>query len=148
MTALAFQTSMRQAAVDLLTGYVDSLDEKIKLQVYRARPASLFPPTAFVDRLSETLTFVGMSLMRRVPTATVVVVHGLFDSGEAVDQRDAFVDGFLDYVREQFHAAGANTLIGGVSVEDDPNYIPDWLPVEKQRAYYATVINLEGLALD
>ena len=27
----------------------------------------------------------------------MIVIHGIFDSKEAADQKDAFVDGFLDW---------------------------------------------------
>lgn len=145
-TATEFRAAMRAAAVELVTDF--ALDREIKLQVYRARPASLFPPTAFVERIRERVTFLGPTFRQRTPVVEMVVVHGLFDSGDAVDQADRFVDGFTEWVTERYHAAGDNTLIGAVSAEDNPTYIPDWLPLEKQRTYFATVISLEGLALD
>ena len=74
------------------------------------------------------------------------VLHGLFDSKDAADQRDAFVDGFLDWAIDRYHAAGANTLVAVRAVQDLPNYVPDWLPPEEQRTYYATRLSLEGLA--
>ena len=81
-------------------------------------------------------------------TGKKYVLDGLFDSADAVVQRDDFVDGFLDWCADRFHAAGANTLIGAISLEDDPEYTPTWQPPEVQRTYYATRISLEGLALD
>jgi hypothetical protein len=74
----------------------------------------------------------------------VIVLHGVFDSGETVDQRDRFVDGFLDWTVERFHAAGANTNLEVRAVRDLPVYVPDWLPSDVN--YYATVITLEGAA--
>lgn len=141
---MGFRADMRGAAVTLLEAYASSAS--VKLQVYPGRPRSINPPTAFVDRISEGLTYPGVTLTQRVPTVEVVVLHGLFDSKDAVEQGDAFVDGFLMYVATQYHAAGANTLIAGVSTSDDPNYIPDWLPPQEQRSYYATTISLEGFA--
>src|SRR5688500_7353574 len=101
------QAATRAAAVSLLTDYAASPEPAIKLQIYRARPASLHPPTAFVDSVGESIAYVG-HLMQRTPRADVVVVHGLFDSGEAVDQADAFLDGFIEWVRDRIHEAGAN----------------------------------------
>lgn len=140
------QASFRAAAVTLLETYATAAS--VKLQVYRARPASIYPPTAFVDAMGEAIVFTGPTLRQRTPTVEVVVVHGLFDSGDTVDQRDAFVDGFTDYMAGQYHAAGANTLIGAVGFTDDPAYVPDWLPLEKQRTYYATRLTLEGFATE
>lgn len=139
---MATQAAMRAAAVELLTDYAASAS--VKLQVYAGRPRSLYPPTAFVDKLREVLAYVGPTLRQRTPTADVIVVHGLFDAKDAAEQKDAFVDGFLDWVNVNMHAAGPNTLIAGVATEDLPNYIPEWLPPEMQRQYYATAIALEG----
>lgn len=145
MTIIAFETSVRTAAVTLLQGYASAAS--VKLQVYRARPRSIAPPTAFIDGLRERFVFTGPTLLQRSPSAELLIIHGLFDSGEAADQRDAFVDGFVDYMLTSYHAAGANTTLGLVEITDEPNYIPDWLPPEEQRSYYATRIILEGLAL-
>jgi hypothetical protein len=136
---------MRAAAVTLLTEY--AADAEIALQVYPGRPRTLLPPTAFVDGIRETLPTDGSMLVRRIPTATVVVLHGLMDSKEAADQKDAFVDGFIDWTLDRLHAAGANTTVAVTETEDLPNYVPDWLPPEQQKTYYASRIELEGLAL-
>ena len=143
---IPFQTQLRAAAVELLTDY--AADRDLKLQVYPARPRSIFPPAAFIDRMNERMDFLGPVQYRRNPTVEVMVIHGLFDHKDAVDQRDAFVDGFLDWCADRFHAAGENTLMGAVSIEDDPSFVPDWQPPDVQKTYFATRISLEGLALD
>jgi hypothetical protein len=103
-------------------------------------------PCAFVDRMTATFTTVGITLTQTTPRAEVLVLHGLFDTKDATEQRDAFVDGFTNYVQTQFHAAGTNTLIESASVEDEPDFTTDWMPPEQQRTYYATRITLEGFA--
>lgn len=142
MSRYALETAVRAAAIDMLTDYASSAS--VKLQIYRARPRSVNPPCAFIEGLRETVTFDAMQ-ERRVQV-DITVLHGLFDSGEAVDQRDAFVDGFIDWATDNFHEAGTNTGIEPRSIEDEPNYIPDWLPPEQQRSYYATTLTLEGFA--
>jgi hypothetical protein len=97
------------------------------------------------DRLVD---FLAPDIFQHTPGVEIVVLHGTFDSGDAVDQRDRFVDAFVDWVRTRFHAAGANTLLRVTSLEDDPTYVPDWLPPEQQRTYYGTRISLEGAATD
>lgn len=139
-----FESAIRAAAVELLTDFAS--DEGLKLQVYRARPRTIYPPTAFVDSMAERIAYSNTVLRQRTPVATVVVVHGLYDSGEAVDQRDAFVDAFLDWVTDRYHAAGASTLIALTEVNDIPTWVPDWLPPENQKTYYATELTLEGYA--
>lgn len=140
---LAFETAVRAGAVSILEGYRTSAD--VKLQVYRARPASVNAPSAFVDRMTDRIEHTA-SLRQRYVRAEVIVLHGLFDSGEAVDQRDAFVDGFFDYIRDQLFEAAAGTTLDLVNVEDIPVYVPDWLRLEAQRSYYATRLTLEGFA--
>lgn len=140
---MGFRADLRAAAVTLLSEY--AADADIRLQVYRARPASINTPCAFVDNIREEREFTAQ-LIQRTPTLEVIVLHGLFDSGEAVDQGDAFVDGFLAWVDDRIHQAGGSTTIGAVSTEDQPTYVPDWLPPDRQRTYYATQVNLEGFA--
>jgi hypothetical protein len=142
---VSFEGDVRAACITTLDAYATA--QSVKLQTYRGRPRSIKPPTAFVDLVRETIVYVG-HMMQRTVQADVVLLHGLFDSGEATDQRDTFVDGYIDYVRGQVHAAGPQTTLGVVSTEDDPTYVPDWLPREEQRTYFATRITLEGYAGD
>ena len=132
------QAALRAAVVQLLKDY--AADAHIKLQVYPGRPRTLYPPTAFVDTMHERITYDG--LRQRYPTAEVVVVWGLFDSAEAVAQRDAFVDGFLDWWTDKPHAVSANSISDINAFGDLPAYVPDW--VEAKNAYYATLITVEG----
>lgn len=134
----------RTAAMELLRDYAVSAG--VKLQSYRARPALIAPPTAFVDTVGEALAYPAHVLPQRTIRVQVVLVHGLFDGGEAVDQADEFVDGFITWVTADVHASGANTTIGVVEVEDDPTWVPEWMAPEKQRTYFATRIVLEVFA--
>lgn len=144
---MTLQADFRAAAVTLLTECAAA--SGVRLQVYRARPASIKPPTAFVDSMEDDLTdFLASAIFQHVPTVNLVLLWGLFDSGEAVDQRDAFVDAFHDYIRTRFHQAGGTTLIRPDLVQDDPAYVPDWLSLDKQATYYATRITLKGDATD
>lgn len=144
MSVPGLQAAVRAAAVELLADYAASAG--IGLQVYPGRPRSLFPPTAFVDRIVETIEYPGVMLQQRTPRCEMVVIHGLFDSKDATEQKDAFVDGLLEWVTANYHAAGANTLVAVVSVEDEPAYVNDWMPPAEQRTYYATRLTLEGYA--
>lgn len=148
---MTLRVDMRAACVSLLTAYAASAS--VRLQVYRARPRTLSAPCAFVDVVRESRVYHGVQLVQRTPQADVVIVHGprlpeggSFDSGVAVDQADAFVDGFTAWVDASVHAIGPNTTIGAVSVEDDPTFVPDWMPPNEQVSYYATRITLEGFA--
>lgn len=143
MSRIAFQTLMRAAAVAFLTDYAAAAN--VRMQVYPARPRTVFPPTGFVDSLSERIEYTGLN--QRFPSAEIVVVHGYFDSKEAADQRDAFVDGFIDWSLDRYHQASGNTMVRVTEVDDLPNFVPDWIPPAEQKTYYATRITLEGLAL-
>lgn len=151
-----FSADLRAAAVELLRDYGastvgDPPDERPaspNLSVYRARPTTIKAPHAFVDGIREGITYFGPTNFQRNPTVDVIVVHALFDSGDAADQRDRFVDGFLTWVSGLPHAGGPNTLVGIEDIEDLPDYVPDWLPTRDQKTYYATRFGLRGLALE
>lgn len=142
---MGFQADLRAACVEMLADY--AADDGIRLQVYPARPRSIAPRTAFVDIIRESIDYIGITLRQRRPIAEVIVIHGIFDSKEAADQKDAFVDGFLDWVNTHYHEAGANTLVAVTNTEDVPDYVPSWLaPPAGTSVYYATRITVEGLA--
>lgn len=120
------------------------------MQVYSGRPLSIYAPTGFVDLMGDNTTdFPGSStIYQHAPIVEIITVWGLFDSKEAVDQRDAFVDAFHEWVRARPHEAGARSLFSPRTLTDLPTWIPDWLPEEQQRTYYATRITLEGFVTD
>jgi hypothetical protein len=136
--------AVRAAAVEMLRAY--GADAGVRLQVYPGRPKSLHPPTAFVDRLTESADYTAHPRPQRTVRAEVLVLFGLFDSADAADQKDAFADGFLDWATDNVHAAGANTTVAVTEIEDEPAWTPDWLPRrdEQLASYYATRITLEG----
>jgi hypothetical protein len=144
LVRIPFQAAARAGAVQLLTDF--KADVGINLQIYPGRPRSVQPPTAFIDSINETIGDYFATQRQRQPSVEVIVLHGVFDYAETVSQRDAFVDGFLDWVADRFHAFGANTLVEVTSVTDIPVFVPDWQPPEQQRQYYGTRITLEGLA--
>lgn len=148
---MTFATS--EASAVLTQSVVDALEafkaaEGLNLQVYPGRPANLFPPTAWVDARHDSIefNFAGASAyntMEHTATVEVIVVHGLFDSAEAVDQRDAWVDAFNNYLRANRFVglAGGNSVLERLRVDDVPNYVPDW--IERPSTYYATLYRLE-----
>lgn len=146
VTRVAFQTAMREASVQLVRDF--AVDYDVKLQVYPGRPRTIFPPTAFVDRIREQILYIGPVSRQRTVFVDMVILHGLFDSAEAAAQKDAFIDRFADWVLDRYRAAGSNTEISVSETSDDPNYVPEWQPEAERRSYYATTVTLEGLALD
>lgn len=97
----------------------------------------------------ELAPFPGSStLFQHVLGIEVVAVWGLFDSLEAVTQRDTFIDAFHDVVRNAPHQAGGATLIGSRSVADIPLFVPDWLPEVEQVVYFASRFTLGGERTD
>ena len=144
-TTIPFQAQMRAAAVELLREYAAGAGTN--LQVYPARPMQLYPPTAFVEAINEDTVFSGPKNRQRTVRAECLVIHGTFDTKEAADQRDVFVDGFMDYVTDNREAAGDATTIGSISTVDVPVYNPDWgSDLQRNTSYYATRITLEGYA--
>ncbi len=139
---MGFQADVRAGVLQELSSYASAAS--VKLQIYAGRPRSLQPPTAFVDVMRETIVYSG-HVMERTVQVDIVLVHGSFDSADAAAQKDAFTDGFIEQVRSNtFSAAGANSTLGVVSTEDDPTFVPEWVPRDEQRTYYATRITLEA----
>jgi len=139
-TRTAMQTSLRAAAIELLEDF--AADAGINLQTYPGRPKSIYPPCAFVNTVNDSLQYSGLRV--RVTTAEIIVIHGLFDTGDTTAQKDAFMDAFLDWVTDNPHVTNADAIGLVTATDDDPNFIPDWMPPEEQRSYYATRIILEG----
>lgn len=143
---MGFQADVRSAATTTLKAYATA--QSVTLQVYAGRPRSVTPPTAFVDAMRETIEYVG-HMMQRTVQADIVLIHGSFDSADSAAQKDEFVDGYIEYIRDpsiSLSAAGANTTLGVVSTEDDPTFTPDWLGRDNggDRTYFASRITLEG----
>jgi len=123
-------------------------DSGLNLQIYPGRPRTLVPPSIWQDRRRDTISFRGardVNFMGHVLTTELVALHGLFDSADAVAQRDAFVDAFTSYVRANRDTglAGPNSVLLSMVVDDVPNYVPDWVPERDQLTYFATLITLE-----
>jgi hypothetical protein len=141
------------AAVSLTSNIHSSLlafkaAEGISLQVYPGRPRTLVPPSIWQDRRQDTISFRGVrdvNFMGHTLRTELVALHGLFDSGEAVAQRDAFVDAFASYIRANRDTglAGPNSVLLSMVLDDVPNYVPDWVPERDQLVYFATLITLE-----
>ena len=153
--ATTFATDLRAASIEMLRGYRDAVkvtDPDYVLNVWEARPSSINPPIAFFDRIRERFTDAG-PFIQRTPQALVLVLHGLWDGKDTAQQRDRFVDGFLEYARTRYHDAGGNTLLELRAAEDIPYFVPEWIVSARQfqrddlqRAYYATQLTLEGYA--
>ena len=121
------QAAYRAAAVTFMTDYAVSMD--IGLQVYPGRARTLMPPdTHYQGNI----------------TVRVIVLWGLFDSLDAVTQKDEFIDGMAVWAYAHPHQAGGNSLIWLAETQDLPDYVPEWLPPEQQKTYYATEISLGG----
>ena len=123
----------------------------VQMQTYPARPMSLYPPTGFVSEMGDTLTpFPATAkLYQHAPAIECIFIWGTFDSKEAADQRDSFIDAFHAWVADNPAQAGAASLIGPRSVTDIPVFNPDWgNEAQRQTSYYATRVILEGFATD
>lgn len=145
MARLPLQTNVRAGAVALVDGYRTANSLQLG-QLYRARPnGSPKTPAVFIDRLVEDADSFTREESQRVVRVAIRVVWGVYDTGEAVDQRDRFVDGFYAYVMDNgADAFGANAVLYWRSVSDDPEWKPEWL--DASESYFMTEIVLEGQA--
>ena len=143
---MGLHADARAAVVDFLTGYAAGApgNPNSRMTVYPGRPASIAAPHGFIDSLRDAIAYTGPTLIQQTVIVEAIVVHGIFDSKEAVTQSDAFTDGLIEYQRTRYHEAGANTTIALVETEDIPNYVPEW--IAKQVTYYATRLDFEVYA--
>jgi hypothetical protein len=143
------RAAARAAAVRLGVEYAASLTPPIRLTAFRARPASIAAPHLFVDGIAERDAPTGVDMYQRDPVSVdLVLIHGRFDSGEAVDNADRFADGFLDWVTDHVHEAGENSTVEVSSISDEDGYVADWIESRAsgpsaQGPYYATRIALD-----
>jgi len=143
------RAAIRAAALTLLDGYKAANAGSLK-QTFQARPASISPPCGFVDGIDENEIAYTPAGMQRTPAVRIRLVRGTFSSGDVAEANDALVDGFIDYVVENLHAAGANTISLITSVEDDDGWVPEWIqpsPGNEPRPYYSTIVTLGGEGL-
>ena len=141
---------MRVAALALLDGYKATLPNGTLAQTYPARPMSIAIPSAFVDAINEPEIVWTNAGMVRTPAVVIRFVRGSFSTADVAEANDELVDGFILYVRANFHEAGANTITVVGSVEDDDGWIPEWIEVatgQAQRPYYSTLVTLAGEGL-
>jgi hypothetical protein len=143
MARLALQTAARAGTVTLVDGYRTATSLATG-QLYRARPKQLKPPSIYIDRITEDADAFTREESQRVVRVALRIVWGLYDAGDAVDQRDRFVDGFYAHVMDNYHAYGANAECNWVGVTDDPDFTPEW--IEGSESYFMTEITLEGRA--
>lgn len=128
----------------LLSGYKAANNGALR-QIYPGRPLSVFAPSAFIDSVTESIDYTPAG-MQRTPEVSVRFVQGAFDSEDTVDDQDSLVDGFIEYVAANRHAAGPNTLMLVSAVDDESGWVPEWIP-DPQRAYFSSLVTLsaEGL---
>lgn len=139
---MGFRADIRAAAVTLMTGYSTANSGALR-QIYPGRPRSIYAPTGFVDTINESSILYTAGPRNRNPSVGIILIQSEFDSEEAVTAQDALVDGFIDYVTANPHAAGARTLVTIAEVQDLPNYQPDW--IADAPFYFASRLTLEGL---
>lgn len=144
VSRIALQTAVRAGAVKLVDDYRAAAGLKLG-SVYRARQSKITAPCAFVESISEVAdSFVDREYQRAVEVG-IRIVWGVYDSGETVDQRDRFVDGFFVYVAEHRNAFDGNADCIYRGSSDDPDWSPSWIPND-QSVYFSTLVTLEGRA--
>lgn len=144
MARLALQTAARAGTIALVSGYRTSASLALG-QLYRARPRQIKVPCVYIDAIPEDAESFTREESQRTVRVRLRVLWGLsVDAGEAVDQRDRFVDGFYAWVMDNRGAFDPNSMVSWISVSDDPDFTPEW--ITGSESYYMTEIVLEGFA--
>jgi hypothetical protein len=137
------RADVRAAAVSLLNGYKTAHSGSLR-QVYGARPKSIAAPSAFVDTIDEEIAYTPAG-QQRTPEVSIRLVRGTFATEDVADANDELVDGFIDHVLDNMHAAGPSTLILVTAIRDDDGWVPEWIP--ESQPYYSTIVTLSGEGL-
>lgn len=145
MARLPLQTNARAGTITLINGYRTATGLELG-RVNRARPLKgILLPDVYIDRITEGSDSFTREESQRTVTVALRIVWGKTYSGDAVDQRDKFVDGFYGHVMDSPDAFGANAVIYWRTVTDDPAFTPEW-DAGAVDTYFMTEITLEGLA--
>ena len=145
MARLPLQTNARAGTIALVDGYRTAGGVNLG-QVYRARPKVLKTPSVYIESITEGAEGFTREENQRSVLVRLRVVWGQYDSGDSVDQRDRFVDGFYAYVADNGEDSfGANAdAVRWVGVTDNPDWVPEWIPDAEPK--YMTEITLGGFA--
>lgn len=146
MARLPLQTNARAGTIALVNGYRAATGLELG-RLLRARPLDkVLLPDVYIDRITEGTDGFTREENQRTVTVALRILWGKKYAGDAVDQRDRFVDGFYGYVVDNGHDAfGANAdAVRWRSVTDDPEFQPQWLDLPE--TYFMTEITLEGFA--
>jgi len=144
MARWPLQTKARAGTVKLVDDYRTAASLDLG-QLYRARPKQIKAPSIWIDSIVENTDAFTVEESQRLVRVTLRNVWRKYDTGDAVDQRDRYVDGFYGHVTDNYHAFGPNTLVSWIGVTDDPDWTPDWIPGDTE-SYFLTEITLEGTA--
>lgn len=144
MSRIPLHTAVRAGAVWLVEGYRTASGLGLG-QLYRARPAQIKAPSVFVDSVSESADSFTEAEYQRVVRVGIRVVWGVYDSGQTVDQRDAFVDGFYAHVADNPRAFDGNADCVWIGTDDDEDWSPSWIDTDQSK-YFSTLVTLEGRA--
>lgn len=112
-----FRSDLVAGLTSVLTTF-QAANPTLLRDVKRTRPASVgATPLAYVGNRVETLVH-DSGTRSRTFTVAVVVIDVIPDSTENADRLDDLVDELVDEFTDNPRAAGANTLIEPIGVED------------------------------
>lgn len=108
----------RTALFDILTDF-QAANPTLLRQVYRARPATYYPPCAYVGGINEpdiSHQFGGQR--SRTQESTLVLIEGVYENAETADRLDVLADALITYLTSQHARVSGATLLEAVSSED------------------------------
>lgn len=90
-------------------------------QTHRARPATFYPPLAYVGPITEpTVTLeTGNKLVRPDLRSSLLLVEGVYENAEALDALDEKGDALLAYLVTQHDRVSGATLLNPLGGPED-----------------------------
>ena len=112
-----FRAGVRAALNTSLQAFL-AANPTLLRQVYRARPASLNPPCAFVGNWREPSITLDTSIATRKPIIELIFVQGEYDNAETMDRQDVLTDAAVSYFGDSAQAHIASGVILSMSLDD------------------------------
>ncbi len=118
MSTATARATFRTALIGILTDFQTANPTMLR-QVYAARPATFYPPCAYVGQFSEpTIEHEFGNRQARSLRGQLVIVHGVYENRETLESLDVAADALITYLASQHARADATKLLQAISAED------------------------------
>jgi len=118
MSTATARADFRTALIGILDDFRTAHPSMLR-QTHNARPATFYPPCAYVGQFSEpTIEHEFGNRQTRSLRGQLVIVHGVYENSETAASLDVTADALITYLATQHARADATKLLEPISSED------------------------------